>query len=335
MIKSTPTKTPSKMSPSPATLKDMDIVEFKGELGKVYQGIFESVQEIAEHLRYSTSNKIQTTNEFGDVQIDQDVQTDSLIFEALQKTGMVYSGLSEERAYVTQLDDNGKFIVTFDPLDGSSIIDTNNTIGSIYAVWPKGDLNEMTGRDIVGGALALYGSRTNILYYNPESETVDEATLQQIDGDLKWVISRRDIRIKTEGKYFSPGNTRSIEFNQGYKEAIQFWSRNGYVLRYSGGMAPDCYHIFSKSEGVFSSVSALPKVQPKLRLLYECAPISFLIEKAGGLSSNGEMSVLDIKVKGYTQKCDIIIGSREEVERVERFLVKTAKEANAAAMPAK
>lgn len=97
---------------------------------------------------------------------------------------MVYAGLSEERSYVTQLDDNGKFIVTFDPLDGSSIIDTNFTIGSIYAIWPKGDLNEMSGRDIVGGALACYGSRTNILYYNPDTKTVDEATLQMIDDTL-------------------------------------------------------------------------------------------------------------------------------------------------------
>ena len=93
-----------------------------------------------------------------------------MIFEALKNTGMVASGLSEERTYVTQLDENGKYIVTFDPLDGSSIIDTNNTIGSIFAIWPNGDLNTMTGRAIVGGALALYGSRTNILIYNPETE---------------------------------------------------------------------------------------------------------------------------------------------------------------------
>jgi len=85
-------------------------------------------------------------------------------------------------------------------------------------------------------------------------------------------------------------------------------------------MAPDCYHVFTKGEGVFSSVSAEPKVTPKLRLLYECAPISFLCEKAGGLSSDGTKSVLDIPVNGYTQKCDIIMGSRDDVERVERFL---------------
>lgn len=153
------------------------MLKLSGDLGKVYEGILESCKEIAEHLRYSTSNKIQTTNDYGDVQLDQDVQTDSLIFEALRNTGMVHSALSEERSYVTTLDDNGKYIVTFDPLDGSSIIDTNFTIGSIFAIWPKGDLNEMTGRDIVGAALCCYGSRTNILIYNPETQTVDEATL--------------------------------------------------------------------------------------------------------------------------------------------------------------
>lgn len=154
-----------------------EVLKFSGDLGKVYEGILESVKEIAEHLRYSTSNKIQTTNDYGDVQLDQDVQTDSLIFESLRNTGMVFAGLSEERSYVTQLCDQGNYIVTFDPLDGSSIIDTNFTIGSIFAIWPKGDLNEMTGRDIVGGALALYGSRTNLIYYNPDTKTVDEATL--------------------------------------------------------------------------------------------------------------------------------------------------------------
>jgi fructose-1,6-bisphosphatase len=106
-----------------------------------------------------------------------DVQTDSLIFESLRNTGVVYAGLSEERAYITHLSEEGKYIVTFDPLDGSSIVDTNFTVGSIFAIWPKGDLDKMTGRDIIGGALALYGSRTNVLVYNANQDCVDEVTL--------------------------------------------------------------------------------------------------------------------------------------------------------------
>lgn len=85
-------------------------------------------------------------------------------------------------------------------------------------------------------------------------------------------------------------------------------------------MAPDCYLIFTKGEGIFSSVSSPPKVAPKLRVLYECLPIAFLVEKAGGASSNGEISLLDIKIDGYTAKVDIIVGSQEEVDRANRFL---------------
>jgi len=87
--------------------------------------------------------------------------------------------------------------VTFDPLDGSSIVDTNFTIGSIFAIWPKGDLNSMTGRDIVGGALALYGSRTNMIVYNANKDSVDEVTLQKVGDDTySWILTNKNIRIK-------------------------------------------------------------------------------------------------------------------------------------------
>lgn len=96
-------------------------------------------------------------------------------------------------------------------------------------------------------------------------------------------------------------------------ECINYWSRNGYTLRYSGGMAPDCYLLFIKGEGVFTSVSSLPHVAPKLRVLYEVLPISHLVVKAGGLASNGKIPLMDLKVDGFIQKSDIIIGSVEEV----------------------
>jgi len=79
----------------------MDTTMASGDLGKVYEGILEAVKEISQHLRYNTSNKITSANQFGDTQLDMDVQTDSLIFEALRNTGVVWAGLSEERAYIT------------------------------------------------------------------------------------------------------------------------------------------------------------------------------------------------------------------------------------------
>ena len=114
-----------------------------------------------------------------------------------------------------------------------------------------------------------------------------------------WVPSLSSMRIKPEGRFFSPGNAKSMKYNKGYRECIQYWCKNGYTLRYSGGMAPDCFHVFMKGEGVFSSVSFPGKVKPKLRFLYEVAPIAFLSEKAGGSSSDGIKSILDVECTGY------------------------------------
>jgi sedoheptulose-bisphosphatase len=145
----------------------------------------------------------------------------------------------------------------------------------------------MHGRDQVGALLSVYGSRTNALYFNANTGKVDELTLMMEGDNQKWIPTAKDIQIRESGRYFSPGNTKSIAYNKGYKQCIEYWATSNYQIRYSGGMAPDCYHIFAKREGIFSSISAPPKIGSKLRFLYECAPIAFLVEKAGGKSSDG------------------------------------------------
>ena len=102
---------------------------------------------------------------------------------------------------MTYLCPEGDYIVTFDPLDGSSIIDCNLAVGSIFAIWKripgKQDMNGRTGREIVGAALAIYGSRTNVLIYNDLKNQVDELTLQKTDSeDYIWVETKSDIKIR-------------------------------------------------------------------------------------------------------------------------------------------
>ena len=292
-------------------------------LQAVYMGILKACEEISLHMRYHKSNKITSANEFGDVQLDMDVQTDSLIFQNLQDTGVVYAGLSEERPQMTYLNPEGEFIVTFDPLDGSSVIESNIAVGSIFAIWRrikgKDDFEGRTGKEIVGAALSCYGSRTSILVFNEIHNRVDELSLQLKGEDYYWLDQTQGVNIRPQGRYFAPGNTKSIQKNKGYMECITFWARNGYTLRYSGGMAPDCYLLFAKGEGVFTSVSS-EDVAPKLRVLYEILPIGFLVVKAGGMASNGKMPLMDMPIEGFVHKCDIIIGSIEEVQRCDRFL---------------
>jgi sedoheptulose-bisphosphatase len=271
------------------------------DLQKVYVALLEACECITMHIRYNTSNKITTANDFGDVQLDFDVQIDSILFDALKACGVVYAASSEERPYLVKLNEGGKFIVTFDPLDGSSIIDSNLAIGTIAGIWRKEDGKDdclgMTAREnMVGGCLSCYGSRTNIVLYNDLTKTVDELTLQkqEVGTEDEWILSKKGMMIRPEGRFFSPGNAKSMKYNKGYRDCIQYWAKNGYTLRYSGGMAPDCFHVFMKGEGIFSSVSYPGKVKPKLRFLYEVAPIAFLCEKAGGSSSDGKISILDV-----------------------------------------
>lgn len=141
-------------------------------------------EDITLHIRYNTSNKITSANDFGDVQLDFDVQIDSILFDHLTASGVVYAASSEERPHLVKLNEDGKFFVTFDPLDGSSIIDSNLAIGTIAGIWRKEegvkDCIGMTARkDMVGAALSCYGSRTNIVLYNAATDTVDELTLQR------------------------------------------------------------------------------------------------------------------------------------------------------------
>jgi fructose-1,6-bisphosphatase len=154
--------------------------------------ILEACEQITMHIRYNTSNKIEASNDFGDHQLDMDVQIDSIIFDALRNSGAVYSAASEERPYEVVLNESGKFFVSFDPLDGSSIIDSNLAIGTIVGIWKKTEVEGMNPREhMVGACLSCYGSRTNIVLYNDISKTVDEMTLAKMEKDRpeEWFLS--------------------------------------------------------------------------------------------------------------------------------------------------
>ena len=131
--------------------------------------------------------------------------------------------------------------------------------------------------------------------------------------------------MKDTTSIYAPGNTRACLHNKAYMNLYTEWARRGFTLRYSGAMAPDCFLVLVKGEGLFVSLSAEDKgVKAKLRVLFECVPIAFLVEKAGGMTSFGdEKSLLDLPISHFEQRCDIVVGSPSEVKNV----IKTIKEA--------
>ena len=213
------------------------------------------------------------------------------------------------------------YSVAFDPLDGSSIVDTNFSVGTIFGVWPGAKLTGITGRQQSAAGMGIYGPRTVYCIALKEAPGCHEFLLQD---DGKWLHVKETTQIG-EGKLFSPGNLRATFDNPNYEKLVNFWIGEKYTLRYTGGMVPDVFQIIVKEKGVFSNVTS-PSTKAKLRLVFEVAPLALLMEKAGGWSSGDgkQMSALDIPVTAIDQRTQVCYGSKDEVRRFEEYMYGSA-----------
>lgn len=267
-----------------------------------------------------------TQNASGDEQLDLDIDCDNAVFAAIRKSGLFTTAASEETPVETNVG-SGPFCVAFDPLDGSSIIDANFSVGSIYGIWEGSSIVGRTGRQQVASAVALYGPRTTLCIALPCSNTVLEVTL--VENRTKWDLSRSSIRLQPSGKVFAPGNLRASNDNSQYGAILQYWLENRYTLRYTGGMVPDVYHIFVKSKGIFTNVSS-ERAKAKLRLAYEVAPLGLIVECAGGKTclDTEDKSVLDVTIGDLDQRCGVAFGSSEEVTTFSQYMFQQASRSN-------
>jgi sedoheptulose-bisphosphatase len=296
-------------------VKDANLVKAIVSLGEASASITELLTNYVSHTYAGTQNQS------GDDQLDLDIHCDEACFAAIRKSGVFSIAASEETPVETDVSceqSEGFFSLGFDPLDGSSIIDANFSVGSIFGIWPGKGVLGRTGREQVASAVTLYGPRTTLCIALPLSSTnlgkdaVLEVTLTKVES--VWEVSRDYINIKPSGKIFAPGNLRASNDNEHYNALIKHWISERYTLRYTGGMVPDVYHIFAKSKGVFTNVSS-EKAKAKLRLLYEVAPMGLIVECAGGLTTHEayDTSVLDEKIDDLDKRLGVCFGSSEEV----------------------
>jgi len=281
-------------------------------LAKVITSFADAVTLIADKIRTANADKSGDTNTFGDEQLKIDMLADHVIFTDLKKTGVVAVASSEEQPIEVALAEEGEFSVAFDPLDGSSLVDSNLAVGTIFGIWKSKTLLGQTGNDLVAAGYAIYGPRTTLILTlgaEPSKFT------RQADGT--WLRTRTKLRIE-EGKMFAPGNLRCCTDNPQYRKLVDFWITEGYTLRYSGGMVPDVHQILMKEKGVFCYPGS-KSAPAKLRLLYECAPLAKIVESAGGTSSDGTQSILTKKISSMDERTTICLGSKEEVKLFEKF----------------
>lgn len=277
----------------------------------------EALRTIAFKVRTASCGGTACVNSFGDEQLAVDMLANNLLFEALQYSHFCKYACSEE---VPELQDmggpvEGGFSVAFDPLDGSSIVDTNFTVGTIFGVWPGDKLTGVTGAQQVAAAMGIFGPRTTYVLALKDIPGTHEFLLLD-EGKWQHV---KDTTSIGEGKMFSPGNLRATSDNPEYAKLIDYYVREKYTLRYTGGMVPDVNQIIVKEKGVFTNVIS-PSAKAKLRLLFEVAPLGFLIEKAGGYSSDGKQSVLDKVINNLDERTQVAYGSKNEIIRFEETL---------------
>jgi sedoheptulose-bisphosphatase len=295
---------------------------------KVIEEMLDSCADITEALRTALVTVEGSSNTFGDAQLSVDVIADELLWNKCKNSEVIQYGASEEEPEVKLCNEDGEFTVCWDPLDGSSIVDNNWAVGTMIGIWPKKTgLIGATGRDQVTSLVAIYGPRTTVLVcledgvyeftYGCEPEGC-----QLPDGSYApWICSRSQIKISEDCKIFAPANMRAAQDLPGYKKLIDYYMENRFTLRYSGGLVPDVYQQFTKTQGVFTNPTSEGS-PAKLRLAFEAAPWGLLVEKAGGKTSDGVSggSVLDVKITAVDQRTPLCIGSSNEVDRFNDML---------------
>ncbi len=254
--------------------------------------------------------KTKMRNVFGEVQLVIDDWANQFIIEELRKTNLVKTLISEEEADVVQMSKNGIFNISIDPLDGSSNIESNNLVGTIIGISKKEF--PTPGKNQIAAMYMLYGPLDTLVYATEKG--VNEFLLTN-EG---FILTKQNIKLPQKGKLYSMGGLRK-DWLPEFKEFVEGVEEKGYKLRYGGSFVGDSNQILHYG-GIFAYPSLVGKPDGKLRLISESNPISFIIEQAGGRSSNGKKSILDIKYTSLQQRTPTYVGNKDLIEKLEKTL---------------
>lgn len=280
------------------------------ELAELLVELGRAIEEISKSIIQASTKKAGSQNAYGEDQIAMDVMADEIMNRTLRSNPYVVTYCSEEQEGLQPASIDGKFSVFHDPLDGSSLFDVNFAVGTIIGIYPMADVMGHTPREQVAALYAVYGPRTTVML--SIGKGVEEFLLTE-EG---WVLVTPEVTVATGKKYFAPGNLRATAEREDYLKLVTQYITEQYTLRYSGGMVPDINHIFKKGTGIFMYPGMPSAPDGKLRLMYECGPMAYLMEQAGGASSNGKISILDLTIESLVQKTPVYLGVKEEVEKV-------------------
>ena len=258
-------------------------------------------------------------NSTGEQQQKLDVLANIRFTRALTKGGEVCAIISEETESFVDLNNEGKYVIAIDPLDGSSNIDANVSLGTIFSIYrrktkvglPISDEDILqTGEAQVAAGYILYGSSTMLVYTTGHG--VNGFTYESTLGE--YFLSHPDMKIPETGKIYSVNEGFANSFSQGVKLYLQYCKDNQYTARYIGSLVADFHRNLLKG-GIYIYPATEKDKNGKLRLMYECNALAFIAEQAGGMASHGGGRIMEIKPQSLHQRTPFYVGSKKMVER--------------------
>ncbi len=263
-------------------------------------------------------------NSTGEQQQKLDVLANIRFTRALSKGGEVCALISEETESFVDLNNEGNYVIAIDPLDGSSNIDVNVSIGTIFSIYRRKSkvgepINEQdilqTGEDQVAAGYILYGSSTMLVYTTGHG--VNGFTYEPTLGE--YVLSHPDMTMPENGKIYSINEGSANSFSPAVNDYLKFCKDSNYTARYIGSLVADFHRNMLKG-GIYIYPATAKDPHGKLRLMYECNALAFIAEQAGGIASDGKGRIMEIKPKDLHQRTPFYVGSVKMVEKAIGFV---------------
>lgn len=272
---------------------------------------------------------VETENYSGDVVQKLDLYSNEKLIDCLKNSGECCGIASEENENFIPIEGvngkSGKYVVVFDPLDGSSNIDVNVSVGTIFGIYRrKSSENEpvqledflQKGSELVASGYVLYGTSTLLVYTTGNG--VNGFTLDPTIGEF--CLSHKNIKIPKRGNYYSVNQGYYLKFDVEMRRYIDNCCDENLRLRYIGSMASDIHRILFQG-GIFLYPNTRKFPQGKLRLLYECNPFALIVEQAGGKAMTCQLErILDLPLKQLHQRATVAMGSPEMVDEMKSFV---------------